>query len=314
MDPQPKPGFLPVDQYLQLPRDRATYLLKPLLPVSGACLIYGSQKQGKSYMAIQLALALTGQLPDFLGFPVGKTGKVCYLQLDTPRVVWAERFDKLRASLRQQYDWNNILVADRESIDVYPFDIVQPQHTNYLHRLIRQQDPIAVIVDTLRESNSGDENDSTQARNVITALVGAVHPAALILVNHDRKGSPDQEKDIMADHRGSNYVVGRMDTILRLTKRRLYYAGRTLEAGDIRLERVDNGLWSPIESAEASAALEKVLCDSSLDTLRAKARVLAQLTAIGEEAAMSRIRRHQSTLHEGHRPMGDEIMVHPTSS
>lgn len=290
----PRPGFLPVDEYLSQPRERETWLLKPLLPVSGAALLFAMPKAGKSYLAIQLALALTGQAPDWLGFPVMKTGKVLYLQLDTPRSTWMQRFDDMLHKGGLKYDSESLLLADRDSVEYFPFDILQPMHMKYLNTIVQVHQPVAVIIDTLREVHSGDEDTSTTSRNVVSNLVGATHPAALIIISHSRKNNPEAEKSIMDDHRGSSYITGRMDAILRLTRNKLYYAGRSIEEGNIKIERMDNGLWSPKYDAAEEASMMKVLGDAGLGTMRAKARALATLTTCNEETAMSRLRRHTS--------------------
>ena len=288
----PRSGFLPISEYLQQPREKETWLLKPLIPTGGACLLYGSPKLGKSYLAAQLAAAITDpDIDDWLGFPVGQHGKVLYLQLDTPRGIWAHRFNELVDKGVIKGDNKLFCLADRDSIDTYPFDILQPTHMIYLKQLIQSQMPaVAVIIDTLREANSGDENSSTSTRNVLVNLAGATHPAALIVISHDRKPHPDIDKDIMNDHRGSDQVVARMDAIMRLTKTRLFYAGRSIEAGDIKLQRLDSGFWQQ-QLDETGPIIEKVLADTSLTTLRAKARALATLIYKSEEAAMSILRR-----------------------
>lgn len=297
------PGFVSVDDYLRLPRDPNTWLLKPLIPVGGAALLYGAEKTGKSYLGIQLALALTGAIPDFMGFPVTKVGRVLYLQLDTPRSLWADRFQGMIEKGRLFYN-ENLRMADRTSIEHYPFDILQPIHMNYLYSLVAPLAPTAVIVDTLRESHSGDEDSSTISRNVIANLVAACDPAALIIVSHSRKPHPDADKDLMADHRGSSYVTGRMDAIMRLTKTRLYYTGRSIEAGDVKLERQENGLWRPQVDAGADVALQKVIEDPTCASLNAKARKLAPLCGITESAALSRIRRAMIQAEEARQLVG----------
>jgi len=289
----PRPGFLPIDLYLQQPRDPQTWLIKPLLPVSGAMLLFGQPKTGKSYLGIQLANALTGHTPDFLGFPVVKSGNVLYLQLDTPRGVWSLRFEDM-ISKGFTYDRERLLLADRESVEFYPFDVLNPKHCVYLRGLVSQHNPTAVIIDTLREAHSGDSDSDTSMRNVIVNMVGICHPAALIIISHSRKTQADVDKDIMEDHRGSSYTPGRMDVILRLTKSRLYYAGRSIEEGNLKLERQDSGLWLPKNDEAEKVALTKVLTDPTLTTMRAKARALAVLTSTSEEACMSRIRRATS--------------------
>lgn len=185
---------------------------------------------------------------------------------------------------------DSLSLADRETLDTFPFDILNPSHHDLLTVAIREIAPIAVILDTIRESHSGDENDSTIMRNVVSSLVGATQPAALIVVAHSRKQVGDQHQDLIADNRGSNYIVGRMDAICRFTRKTLHYTGRAIEEGTIRLHREDNGLWTP-ESDETDHHIELVLADSSLTTQRARAQELAIRTGRSEEAARSLLRR-----------------------
>ena len=283
-----RPGILTGAEYLALPRDRETWLLRPLIPVGGAAILYGDAKLGKSYLAIQLALALIGTYPNWLGFHVSTVGQVVYLQLDTPGSLWSKRLKELR---RTGLPTERIYLADRETLEHYPFDILQPSHLAYLRALLREINPTAVIVDTVREAHSGDEDSSTVMRNVIANLVAATHPAALIIISHARKPSQDRPGDLMADQRGSGYVVGRMDAVMRLTKKGLEYSGRAIEQGNIRLERQENGLWLPLID-ETAVHLAEVVSNTALTTLRAKARALAPLVHKSEDAALSAIRRY----------------------
>lgn len=291
-----RPGLCTIDQYLSLPRDKATWILRPLLPIGGSMLLYGAEKTGKSYLAIQLALAISNKDEgEWLGFPIVRHGRVVYLQLDTPRSLWAWRFEDMIKQGGLKYN-GNLLLADRECIEPSPLDVLQPQHCAYLHALFHQSDPLVVIVDTLRMAHSGDEDSSTTMRNVLANLVALSEPAALILISHSRKPHPDSDKDLMADHRGSSFITGGVDAIMRLTKSRLYFTGRSIEEGNVKIERMENGLWQCRMDMAEDAALQKVLTDSSLSTLRAKARVLASLTASNEETCLSRIRRAYETL------------------
>lgn len=288
-----RPGFLGVHDYLSLPRDASTWLLNPLIPLSGAGLIYSPAKTGKSAIALQLGHAIAGGADDWMGFPIGKHGRVLFLQVDTPRSTWALR---LQAFERHGYTFNDDLmkIADRETLAHFPFDILQPTHAAYLTAIIRQHMPVvAVIIDTLRKIHTGNENDSTAMSNVMSSLIKACHPAAVIIISHDRKPSLDVEKDIMADHRGSTSVVGEMDGIMRLTKSRLYYAGRNIEEGNIKILRKDVGdtlIWMP-DPDEHKDAIASVLADTAIPSMRRKARALAPLISKSEEACMSILRR-----------------------
>lgn len=277
------------DEYLTLPRAPQTWLVEPLIPTSGAALFYGDPKVGKSYAALQLALALRHG-GDWLGFPIRTAGPVVYIQLDTPRSLWGERLDQLK---KGGYPIGALHMVDRETLDLYPFDITDQHHKNLLKSEIKPLQPTAVIIDTIRESHSLDENDSTAMRNVVGELVDATQPAAMILISHARKPSQDSGYDLLSDNRGSGYVVGRMDCIFRMTKKTLHYTGRGIEEGSIRITRGDDGFWSA-DSSEIELHVEKILLDPHYKTVREKAKELSRILGRSEEAARSLIRRYMA--------------------
>ena len=132
--------------------------------------------------------------------------------------------------------------------------------------------------------------------NVITNLVGACHPAALILISHDRKPHPDVDKDILADNRGSTSVVGEMDGIVRMTGTRMYFMGRNIEEGSIKVQKRDIdplGIVTLVEPVidKDEEILQNILQNPSYTSMRAKARALAPLLHISDEAALGRIKR-----------------------
>lgn len=298
MDFEKGPAALPLSQYLAVPRGDQVWLLESLLPVSGKMLIYSQPKLGKSYLAIQLAQALSGASPDWMGFPVRKTGKVFYLQLDTPPSTWADRFKRIQEHGIKLND--NIILADELTIGqyFYPFDILQPSHMEFLATVIKPYKPDCVIIDTLRKVHSGEENSSTYMSQVISNLRKATLPAALVIISHDKKPSADQDKDIMYDHRGSGGVVGEMDAIIRLTKGRLYYAGRDIEPDSIKVikqEFDDVLMWQP-DPNEFGKVMETVMEDPAFGTkwvaTRQRARALASMVpGKSEDGAMSALRR-----------------------
>lgn len=306
IDHGPKPGFLEIPAYLNLPRDRTTWLLKPLIPIGGAALIYANPKVGKTFLIMKMCEAISDpKCKEFLGFPVLKHGPCLYLQLDTPRSLWTERFEKV-VKAREIVPNPNFLVADRESIEAWPFDILQPKHVDYLHSIIAPHRPAAVVIDTIREAHSGDEDSSTNMRNVIAGLTLAAGDAAVILISHSRKPQPDSDLDIMSDLRGSSYVAGRMDAMMRLTNKRLYYAGRSIEPDYIDLVRMDEGTHQA-DTSKLGPALQRVINDPGLPTLRSKARVLAKDLMKSEDSAMSTIRRFMAAIEarQGEQPQSE---------
>lgn len=273
--------------YLALPSSPATWLIDPLLPSGGAMLMYGDPKVGKSFAALQLMDAITTG-KEWLGFKTRKA-KVVYLQLDTPRNVWQDRINQLY--LKSAITDLSFLCADRESLNTWPFDILNPEHLLLLRDELRNHMPELVIVDTLRESHSADENDSTEMQAVVAALVAATQPSALCVISHARKPSQDENFSLMNDNRGSSYITGRMDAIIRFTPKSVRVSGRSIEEHSIELEREDSGFWAPIHG-EQDMTILSVLLDPAHPTLRAAARALAEQNGKTEAACRGMLRRY----------------------
>lgn len=239
-----------------------------------------------SYAALQLAEAIVCK-DHWLGFPVKTNGPVVYVQLDTPRSLWATRLDELSTS---GHNVDCVHEADRDTLGVFPFDALNPDHAQLLRNELAKVMPVAVVIDTVREAHDGNENDSTDMKRVISALTSITQPAAMILISHSRKFNAETGYSLMNDNRGSNYVPGKMDSIIRFTPKSIRYQGRAIEEGSLKLDRGDDGFWIQ-DSLEKDAALKKVLGDKSLASDRARSRALALLLSQPEETCRGMIRR-----------------------
>lgn len=271
--------------YLNLPRSPETWLLRPLLPVGGTALLYGDSKVGKSFLALQLVSAIQSG-DQFLGFEVTSPGSVCYVQLDTPRSLWADRIENL---VSNGLNLTRTKHADRDTLNCWPFDALNPEHIDILKSAI-PTDCKLVVIDTLRAAHLGEENDSKTMANVIAQLVAATQPAALLMVTHSKKPNYENGPDILADLRGSSAQVAAVDAILRLTKRSLHYVGRAVEEGSVKVERQDDGTWASAQN-DIEDAVTAIIGDASVESVKAKAKLLSGKIGRSEEACRSLIRR-----------------------
>lgn len=242
-DPEKKidPCFAAVKEYLQLPREPQPWVLDKLIPIGGLVNVYAKPKVGKSFMVLQWAKAVANGESDWEGFEVRKHGPVAYLQIDTPREEWAERLERIE----WKEDSPGLWIADMWMVPEFPFNILNPQQTEmrWLREQLEKIQPVMVVIDTMREVHGGDENDSTVMRNVIANLVGVCRPAAIILISHSRKDSiltQSGDESMMDQARGSSYVAGRMDMIVKVSERRMTYKGRSGEATEV-IEQIPRG-------------------------------------------------------------------------
>lgn len=228
--PVPTTYFVPADAYLNLPRAPQPWVIDKLLPVGGLINLFGKPKCGKSFLALSLAKAIVNGEPDWCGYPISLPGSVAYLQIDTPREEWADRLGRVTLSTTGAH---RLWIADMYQVPEFPFNILNPQQTEltWLKQSIASINPVLTVIDTLREVHSGDENDSTTMRNVVGSLVDACRPSAILLLSHARKDSmltATGDDDMMDQGRGSSYVAGRMDVVMKLTQKRLMFKGRAM--------------------------------------------------------------------------------------
>lgn len=234
-------------------------------------LLYGDPKVGKSYAALQLACCVTSGV-EWLGFGVPEPRKVVYVQLDTPRSLWADRVQTLAES---GYPVEGIHFADLETLETHPFNILDPDHFCILRDALQPIGAGVIIFDTIREAHRGDEDKSGDMQDVVAHFNAACKPASIIFISHARKGSPDPkaQRDQMNDSRGSNYVVGKVDSIVRFSHSSARFVSRTMEEHTLKLERLDDGTWrQPSKEFENLAAV--VVKNNEGASVRQLARLL----------------------------------------
>lgn len=299
---------IPLFQYIDLPAPATPWLVDKLIPVGGLVNLYGRQKGGKSFLAMQLALALALGHTEWLGRTLpGIPTKVLYVQLDTPRSLWQDRFKNLReagviipdgssfVNTPSEYPYQ---MEDKESAP-YPFDILQPSHQNWLKEKVSLNKPELVILDILREVHRGDENDAGHMQQVLAQLDLACRPAAILMISHGKKppSDPAIEVSLLDEGRGSSHVSARCDTIIRLRSAAngqtgtLSYQGRAAEETSIKLKRdLDTLFWLQAGIDPFKIQLNEVLSDKTLSSDRLKAQKLSELSSKSLEACRHAIR------------------------
>lgn len=294
---------LPFQTYTTLPDEHDTWLVEGLVPTGGFVNLYGPPKSMKSFLAIQLALALTTKTPTWLGHEVKRHGPVYYLQLDTPRSLWKKRFIRLmEKGLPLMESVEGLFLADRKCAP-FPFNILDPNHAIWLRDEVNRTGAIMVIMDTYRKLFRGSENDSDISDMVLTSVAKACGDAAVMVISHSKKSpsDPSSEHSVSEGNRGSNAVAGGADTIMQLRRKggggRIRYEGRDTEDGVINLRQdKETVLWQLTPEDEIRYALPRIMKDPTLTTDMARAKALAAITGQALEAARTSVRRWSPTL------------------
>ena len=245
------PRFYRLDEYLELPREPQPWVIEFLVPVGGMVNVFGKPKTGKSFIVLDWAKAVASGMKTWFGYRIQKPGPVAYLQIDTPREEWARRMEEVKRQAQQ--DEIPLWIADMWLVPQFPVNVLDADDPTieWLSSELERLQPVMVVIDTIREVHGGDEDNSTVMRNVLSALVGACRPAAIVLISHARKDQAgfggDVEEDMMDQARGSSYVAGRMDVIAKVTKKRLMFKGRASgQQSEVIVQDPDTG-WISLQ-------------------------------------------------------------------
>lgn len=275
---------LPLHQYLALPHEDIPWLIEGLVPIGGICNVFGPPKARKSFLCLDMARHISGPaeiFSEWLGFKVHKHGPILYVQLDTPRNLWMDRFHKLAAA-KVDFPAHDFYVADIGQTP-YPFDALK-HAAQWLAIEVARIQPVLVVIDTIREAHRGDEDKSDHMQQVISSLMLACSPAAVMLVSHSKKvqllNGVAPEASLNNDNRGSGYVAGRVDCIIQLRAREgdlhgvMAWHGRAIGHGTRKILVQDNQLWG-VEPDTPETRMATAILEESFPSQRARARELA---------------------------------------
>jgi RecA-family ATPase len=227
-------------EYCVVERPQLSWLIPSYVPLPGLVLLLGEPKAGKSFLALQIALAVASGTR-FLQQAISPAS-VLYLQFDTSELVWRLRLKDLQASMT--------IPLPPRLFFLHPDD--QPSRCNIL-TLESQQilksaivacDPKLIIVDVLRECHNADEQDSTQMKIVGDVLMTLSHGRTLLLIHHARKMYENQGPPRVVDiARGSSYISGKADALWLLHRGELKIVSRFHPDETHHVERLPSGLW-----------------------------------------------------------------------
>lgn len=147
-------------------------------------LISGPSKAGKSFLLMELAIAIT-EGRSWLGFPCRK-GRVLYVNLEIDRASCIHRFANIYAALGIQKPCASDLVLWNLRGKAVPLDKLVPQ----LVRRVRDQHFDAIIIDPIYKVITGDENSASDMAFFCNQFdkICAETGCATIYCHHHSKG------------------------------------------------------------------------------------------------------------------------------
>jgi hypothetical protein len=158
------------------------WLLADLFLVGAAGMLGGAPKTGKSFLALELAVAVASGTPAVGRFPVTAPGPVLLLAAEDPPAVVVQRLAALATA------------RDR-ALATLPVDVIVeagwrlPDGLDRLVATVRHRRARLLILDPLIRVHRADENSAAEMAAVLDGLRGLARATdcAVLLVHHTRK-------------------------------------------------------------------------------------------------------------------------------
>lgn len=266
--------------------------------VEGATLLAGAPKIGKSWMALNIATAVSSGRPVF-GSIACDVGDVLYLALEDNQ----RRLKKRLALMGVVPSDRLTFMTDWPALDGGCLDEMQAW-------IKASPNPVLIVVDVLAKVRPTSRGDTPLYEADYRALGGMQklagdHGMAILILTHTRKMEADDPFDSVSGTRG---LTGAADTVLVLKRDNgtagpgratLYGRGRDIEEIETacQLQR-DNGTWQIVGAAHEVAKTSER--QAILDTLRASskplnAREVSDLSGGAYEAVRKTLTRMAAT-------------------
>ncbi|MCW8470648.1 AAA family ATPase [Fluoribacter gormanii] len=133
------------------------YLLEPWLPKSGLCMVYAKRGVGKTFFALEVAMAVAyGK--QFLSFKAPKSASVLYIDGEMPANSMQERLRNIKKRMPNTGDYIEPRFITPDLLDVSTPDLSTYHGQNSIAPLLEQAD--LIIVDNISTLSAGKENEA----------------------------------------------------------------------------------------------------------------------------------------------------------
>lgn len=202
---------LDMGKVLKLASLEQSFLVHSAIPARAVTFVVGTPGARKSWIAYDLALAVSRGRP-WLGLASTKAGlRTLILNYDNPTVELARRFLRLGATPD-----DNIVVhtmtGDGDMLKL-------PERGKELLAIVNAVMPQLIIVDSLRQSHTGDEGSSKDMAAVMSVMRAMTAcGASVVIAHHVRKAPTDPGSIVQAmdTMRGSTELAASADAIISI--------------------------------------------------------------------------------------------------
>ncbi len=181
---------VPLNEFLAMDIPPVEYWIEPFLPKHGKVMVSASSNVGKSMFVMNLALAMTCNIPLLFEEKFKVTpARVLYIDLEMGKSPMKDRFLKMCKTKN--------LSTDSLFVKHLPCaNLLEDDHCNSLRQCIAEAKADVVILDPLGHAWSGDENSGDQVAKFTAKMneVIAECKVSFLIVHHWRKAKKEAKE------------------------------------------------------------------------------------------------------------------------
>lgn len=223
-EPTGKPKFQWLGEFLREAEDEVQFLVKDLVPVGSAGFLAARPKDGKTWLAIELAISVAFGLAYLDKHEVPEPAPVLYVACEGQRAALKMRFFALARGLG--LDPQTCFTDGRIAIIYRPagMDLTDPEWSAYLVEQVILSGAKLVIIDVLRAAapgirESGDgSGDFAAFRAQLLVRLQKMNVATLMLHHFVKLSDGTRERSIGELMSGSGSLFGAADFVIGVTK------------------------------------------------------------------------------------------------
>ena len=194
---------------LEMAKDKPDFLIPDLIPAASVMLMVGKPGSKKSWLAYSAVLAIVQQKPWFGATPEHKHSALV-LNFDNPASELGRRFRRMGLQPEDNIRFHSI------GLNLPPANlppILQlPGCVEPLFALVCYMRPSIILIDSMRQSHTGDEASSEDMGLLMNYYRSLTHYGATVLVlHHTRKAPKEGDDDLLESSRGSSAIGGGID-------------------------------------------------------------------------------------------------------
>ncbi len=193
--------------------DRQEFVIDGALPARAVTLLMGQPDAGKTWLAYAAAIAVA-RGEDWLGISndLVEPAPALIFNFDQPGTELGRRLKKMGAR-----DDDPIAIHNADEVPLqYVFKL--PEHAATLRALVLRYRAKLVVLDSLRECHTGDENSSKDMAPIMHLIRQLAQPtgAAVIVVHHTAKNADVGD---LLRARGSSAIIAGVDAAISADNR-----------------------------------------------------------------------------------------------